>query len=170
MRFLTRDRHDAVGFSSRLIDELKSFTRIALNHTISKITLPTKVIYPQDLDLDWSKEQVALHAKFIAAIENVLAVKTEPISLAEVWADSPPAEADGQGMQEYMKDVSLSLVEDDHILTLKGILPLAVLRLLPRVCRLPCRLPGEIRPPAVCGGHSRIQMVRALHILKGQPS
>lgn len=99
---------DAVGFSSRLIDGLKGFAKIALNNT-GTATLPTKVLYPTDFDPDWSEEQKALHDQFIAAIENKLAIKTEFVTLKDVWAKDPPAEASDEGMQEYMKDVSLSL-------------------------------------------------------------
>jgi hypothetical protein len=46
------------------------------------------------------------HEEFLAAVEAFLGVKARRVSLTEVWASKPPPEAKGQGLQEYMEDVS----------------------------------------------------------------
>ena len=43
---------------------------------------------------------------FVADLESSLGVKHRRTSFDSLWHESQPPEADGQGLQEYMKDVS----------------------------------------------------------------
>ena len=42
---------------------------------------------------------------FVSDLELSLGVKHRRVSFDSLWDESPPPEADGQGLQEYMKDV-----------------------------------------------------------------
>ena len=44
--------------------------------------------------------------RFVADLESSLGVKHRRVSFDSLWNESPPPEADSQGLQEYMKDVS----------------------------------------------------------------
>lgn len=43
---------------------------------------------------------------FIHDLETVYNVKREKVSIAETWKTSPPQEAEGLSVQDYLKDVS----------------------------------------------------------------
>ncbi len=43
---------------------------------------------------------------FISDLETVYNVKREKVSLAETWKTSPPKEAEGLSVQDFLKDVS----------------------------------------------------------------
>ena len=51
-------------------------------------------------------DQLDIIDRFVADLELSLGVKQKRVSFDSLWNDSPPAEANGQGLREYMKDVS----------------------------------------------------------------
>ena len=53
-----------------------------------------------------NKDQVEIVDKFVADLESSLGVKHKKISFESLWSNSPPIEVCGQGLREYMKDVS----------------------------------------------------------------
>ena len=53
-----------------------------------------------------NRDQLEIIDKFVADLESSLGVKHRRVSFDFLWNESPPPEADGQGLQEYMRDVS----------------------------------------------------------------
>ena len=53
-----------------------------------------------------NRDQIEIIDKFVADLELSLGVKHRRVSFDSLWNESPPPEADGQGLQEYMRDVS----------------------------------------------------------------
>ena len=51
-------------------------------------------------------DQLEIVDRFVADLELSLGVKQRRVSFDSLWNDSPPTEANGHGLQEYMKDVS----------------------------------------------------------------
>ena len=43
---------------------------------------------------------------FVRDLESSLGVKHRKVSFKSLWNDSPPTEAGGQSLREYMEDVS----------------------------------------------------------------
>jgi hypothetical protein len=66
---------------------------------------PKRIIVPTDfLPLD-DVEQQAMVESFIRAVESFLGVKRIELSFRERWQRSPPEEAEGQCLDEYLKMV-----------------------------------------------------------------
>ena len=53
-----------------------------------------------------NRDQTKIIDSFVADLESSLGVKHRRVSFDSLWNESPPPEAGGQGLQEYMKDVS----------------------------------------------------------------
>ena len=51
-------------------------------------------------------DQLEIIDRFVADLELSLGVKQKRVSFDSLWNDSPPTEANGQSLREYMKDVS----------------------------------------------------------------
>lgn len=51
-------------------------------------------------------DQLEIIDSFVADLELSLGVSQNRVSFDSLWNDTPPIEANGQGLQEYMKDVS----------------------------------------------------------------
>jgi hypothetical protein len=66
-------------------------------------------VWVSDYWKDIDDTQVGLAEQFTTDLEKTLAKKANKVSFEEDWAANPPAEANGIGLQEYMKPVSLSL-------------------------------------------------------------
>lgn len=54
-----------------------------------------------------NKDQLEIIESFVADLGKSLNVKKEIISFNSIWDSHPPPEAEGQNLQDYMKDVSL---------------------------------------------------------------
>jgi len=63
-----------------------------------------------------NQAQIKIINAFVADLESSLGVTQEKISFDEAWDANPPKEANGQSLQEYMKDVSRNsfFYEDYH--------------------------------------------------------
>lgn len=69
--------------------------------------LPPSIIYPSDyMPLITNRDQTRIIDSFVADLESSLGVKHRRVSFDSLWKESPPPEAYGQGLQEYMRDVS----------------------------------------------------------------
>lgn len=44
--------------------------------------------------------------RFVTDLESSLGVKQKKLSFESLWDNSPPTEANGQSLRDYMKDVS----------------------------------------------------------------
>lgn len=53
-----------------------------------------------------NKDQLGLIDNFVEDLESSLGVNQRKLSFESLWNESPPAEAGGQCLREYMKDVS----------------------------------------------------------------
>lgn len=53
-----------------------------------------------------NRDQLEIIDEFVADLESSLGVKQRRVSFNSLWNDSPPTEAGGQGLQDFMKDVS----------------------------------------------------------------
>ena len=53
-----------------------------------------------------NRDQIEIIDNFVSDLESSLGVKHRRVSFDSLWNESPPHEADGQGLQEYMRDVS----------------------------------------------------------------
>lgn len=91
--------------SARLLDQLLNLAKKTLP-SIDQGIKPSRLLYPVDLAAASSKEYKELMKEFITAMENYAGIKTQPINITDLWNGSPPDEADGQAMQDFMKDVS----------------------------------------------------------------
>ena len=52
-----------------------------------------------------NRNQLAMVDSLVADLESSLGVEHRKVSFESLWNDSPPIEANGQGLEEYMKDV-----------------------------------------------------------------
>lgn len=53
-------------------------------------------------------DQVAIIDEFVSDLETSLGVKQVKVSFKDLWDEAPPSEAEGLGLQEYIKDVRIS--------------------------------------------------------------
>ena len=54
-----------------------------------------------------NNDQLETIDHFVADLEATLGVEQKRISFASLWDASPPSEAGGQGLEEYMETVSV---------------------------------------------------------------
>lgn len=58
------------------------------------------------MELISNQDQLNIIESFVADLAKSLNVKEERVSFNTIWDSHPPLEAEGQTLQEYMKDVS----------------------------------------------------------------
>ena len=58
------------------------------------------------MSLITNRDQVEIIDRFITDLESSLGVKQKKLSFESLWDNSPPTEANGQSLRDYMKDVS----------------------------------------------------------------
>ncbi|KAF2690062.1 hypothetical protein K458DRAFT_383194 [Lentithecium fluviatile CBS 122367] len=78
---------------------------------------PPVIVYATGyMDLIGNKEQLKFIDEFVAVLETSLGFRHERISFDGVWKANPPSEANGDFLQEYMKDASRDsfFYEDYH--------------------------------------------------------
>ncbi|KAG5938100.1 hypothetical protein E4U53_008085 [Claviceps sorghi] len=71
------------------------------------IAFPRRIISVSDLE-GTNNRYAGKHKEFVAAAESLLGVKSQRISLQEMWKSKPPVEAKGQTLQRYMRNACLS--------------------------------------------------------------
>jgi hypothetical protein len=127
----------AAGFSSRSLKDLVKIVQAASNMTADNVAFPKRIIYPLDFASIFEESQ-ALTDKFVATLENFLGIQADKISLSDIWDSKPPSEANGQSLEEYMRQVNICA---RHLLQYcisitkydSGSLQLLLCRLLPPV-------------------------------------
>lgn len=97
--------YESTTLSSHSLDDLIQMAVTSLE-VDPAATRPSRILFPIDLGLEYSKEYEALLEQFTAALENLVGAKVEPINLTAIWDESPPLQAKGMSMQGYMKKVS----------------------------------------------------------------
>ncbi|KJZ70252.1 hypothetical protein HIM_10366 [Hirsutella minnesotensis 3608] len=102
---------DSVAVVDRNLIELSNVVSTVLGDSTPDTTspLPKRIVYPMDVGHSPSKELQDLSALFLRSVESIAGVKAERVNLTATWAESPPAEAQSQGLQEYLKDASFCL-------------------------------------------------------------
>jgi len=98
----------AAGFSSRSLKNLLKVVQAASNMADDNVAFPKRIIYPSDLASIFEENQ-ALTDKLVATLEHFLGIQAEKVSLSDIWDSKPPSEADGQSLEEYMRQVSTTL-------------------------------------------------------------
>ncbi|PHH61808.1 hypothetical protein CDD81_7972 [Ophiocordyceps australis] len=93
---------DTVAFVDR--DVVKLHATLAAIMPTSTTSAPSRLIYPINLFNDTMMEQKDLMTKFVKALENELGIKAEKLDVSAKWASTPPLQARGLGLQEYIKD------------------------------------------------------------------
>jgi hypothetical protein len=104
-------RFDTPTFFGRELEKCKTFAKAwygeALPSPPADDSKPFSVIYATDyMKLIGNKDQLSLIDIFVADLEMSLNVPPAKVSFEEAWTTSPPPEAHGQSMKEYMKDAS----------------------------------------------------------------
>ncbi|KAH7302922.1 hypothetical protein B0I35DRAFT_455416 [Stachybotrys elegans] len=67
---------------------------------------PTEILYPEDFFPMENPEQQALVERFIGDLESAIGIKATKISISERWRVSPPQEAGGRSIQEFLDKVA----------------------------------------------------------------
>lgn len=60
------------------------------------------------MSLVFNNDQLEIVDHFVADLEATLGVEQRRISFASLWDASPPSEAGGQSLEEYMETASVS--------------------------------------------------------------
>ncbi|KAK6452929.1 hypothetical protein FP744_10009180 [Trichoderma asperellum] len=97
----------AAGFSSRSLKNLLKVVQAASNMADDNVAFPKRIIYPSDLASIFEENQ-ALTDKLVATLEHFLGIQAEKVSLSDIWDSKPPSEADGQSLEEYMRQAPFS--------------------------------------------------------------
>ena len=109
--FTVFKRFDVPGIFARDLDQLRAFSRIWYGSYGTYRTegnaenLPYKVILPTDLLPEEDNPQKKVVLDFLEDLESFLHIKADRINLSELWTQSSPKEAKGQGLHEYLEDV-----------------------------------------------------------------
>ena len=99
---------DVPGIFARDLDKLAAFAKTWYGTRLTEgnaENLPPRVILPTDLLPEEDNPQKKIVLDFLEDFESFLHIKADRIQLSELWAQSPPKEAEGQGMHEYLDDV-----------------------------------------------------------------
>ncbi|UKZ70904.1 uncharacterized protein TrAtP1_011875 [Trichoderma atroviride] len=99
--------YSAAGFSSRSLKDLLKIVQAVSNMTDDKVAFPKRIIYPLDFASVFEGNQ-ALTDTFVATLEHFLGIQADKISLSEIWDSEPPVEANGQSLEEYMRQAPFS--------------------------------------------------------------
>ncbi|KAI1122276.1 amidase signature domain-containing protein [Nemania abortiva] len=94
---------DTVGYFCRSLDMFQAFSRSTLGPYVEEFeSFPRAILYPTDFFPSQDEAQQHIVESFILILENFLGVRKTEFSLAGRWADSPPPEAEGKTLAEYM--------------------------------------------------------------------
>ncbi|GAP85663.2 putative amidase 1 [Rosellinia necatrix] len=98
---------DTVGYFCRSLDMLQTFSRSTLGPHVAEFeSFPRSILYPTDFFSSQGETQQHIVESFISILENFLGVKKTEFSLADRWDNSPPPEAAGKPLAEYMNRVA----------------------------------------------------------------
>lgn len=98
-------RFDVPTFFGRDLATCRAFASEWYGNMLPEVkVLPPRIIYPLDYtSLIINKYQLSVIEDFVFDLEAAMGIKQEKVSLASLWDISPPAEAGGQSLGEYMK-------------------------------------------------------------------
>ncbi|KAI4206151.1 MAG: hypothetical protein LQ348_001065 [Seirophora lacunosa] len=108
---------DVPTFFGRDVAKCKAFASEWYGDLLPEVKiLPPRIIYPLDyMSLISNKDQLQLIDQFVVDLEVVMGIKQEKVTLTSLWDSSPPAEAGGQSLDEYMKHACRdSFFHDDY--------------------------------------------------------
>ncbi|KAL8963647.1 MAG: hypothetical protein Q9193_000116 [Seirophora villosa] len=108
---------DVPTFFGRDVAKCKAFASEWYGDLLPEVKiLPPRIIYPLDyMFLISNKDQLQLIDQFVIDLEVVMGIKQEKVTLTSLWDSSPPAEAGGQSLDEYMKHACRdSFFHDDY--------------------------------------------------------
>lgn len=108
---------DVPCFYGRDLEKCRAFANHWYGYELpSIVSLPPWIIYPSDyIALITNRDQLEIVNGFVADLESFLGVKQRKVSFESLWDDSPPTEAGGQSLREYMKDACKdSFFHDDY--------------------------------------------------------
>ncbi|KAL8939594.1 MAG: hypothetical protein Q9216_003274 [Gyalolechia sp. 2 TL-2023] len=96
---------DVPTFFARDVARCKTFASKWYGNMLPDVKiLPPRIIYPLEyMSLMTNTDQLAIIEHFLTDLEATLGIKHEKVSFTSSWAISPPAEAGGQSLDEYMK-------------------------------------------------------------------
>ncbi|PTB58303.1 hypothetical protein M431DRAFT_505831 [Trichoderma harzianum CBS 226.95] len=97
----------AIGLLNRNLHHLLSIAQLTLNTSNANMPFPKRIIYPLDFASTTESDQ-AQDSKFVAMLEHFLGVKADKMRLSDAWDAHPPKEANGQTLEEYMKEAPFS--------------------------------------------------------------
>ncbi|KAI8652658.1 C2H2-type domain-containing protein [Fusarium keratoplasticum] len=97
------EEFDSLAFLTRSLEDLVHFTRLSTGNKLSELP-PTKILYPTDWLPYKIDGQQRLNEDFLAAMEQVLGVQHTKVSLTQLWEESPPVEAQGKSIAEYLEN------------------------------------------------------------------
>ncbi|KKO99570.1 hypothetical protein THAR02_08332 [Trichoderma harzianum] len=97
----------AVGLLNRHLHDLLTLAQLTLNTSNADMPFPKRIIYPLDFTSTTESDQ-ARDDKFVAMLEHFLQVKADKMRLSDAWDAQPPKEANGQTLEEYMKEAPFS--------------------------------------------------------------
>ncbi|KAL6806958.1 amidase signature domain-containing protein [Trichoderma sp. SZMC 28013] len=97
----------AMGLLNRNLHDLLSLSQLTLNTSNANMSFPKRIIYPLDFASTTESDQTQ-DDKFVAMLEQFLEVKADKIRLSDAWDAHPPKEANGQTLEEYMKEAPFS--------------------------------------------------------------
>lgn len=101
---LLHRNYAAIGLLNRNLHHLLSIAQLTLNTSNANMPFPKRIIYPLDFASTTESDQ-AQDNKFVAMLEHFLGVKADKMRLSDAWEAHPPKEANGQTLEEYMKEV-----------------------------------------------------------------
>ncbi|KHN94039.1 Amidase signature domain protein [Metarhizium album ARSEF 1941] len=98
-------KRDSMGIFGTDLSELYHDAVAVVHKALAgpPISFPKVIIYVTDLSHAHQNASIK-HEPFREAVEAFLGVKSTRLSLTRTWASKPPVEANGQGLDEYMKD------------------------------------------------------------------
>ncbi|KAJ4863587.1 amidase domain-containing protein [Trichoderma breve] len=97
----------AIGLLNRNLHHLLSIAQLTLNTSNANMPFPKRIIYPLDFASTTESDQ-AKDNKFVAMLEHFLGVKADKMRLSDAWDAHPPKEANGQTLEDHMKEAPFS--------------------------------------------------------------
>jgi len=105
--------------NSSLNQEIKKYAKVgptSLKFKDNSLTLqfPKSVLYLTDFFPAANPDQEAITLQFMNVLEDFLGVTATKISLAELWLENPPEEAEGKSLAKFLETASKSESPQKH--------------------------------------------------------
>ncbi|KAJ3481696.1 hypothetical protein NLG97_g7758 [Lecanicillium saksenae] len=99
---MSSPKFHATGISGHNLEDFVHIVSPSFKLSWKATPVPKRLVYPTDFASLLSKKQSELMDEYIAAWEKLLNIKADKISLEDIWAKSPPAEAAKQSLNDYL--------------------------------------------------------------------